>query len=87
MKPKVKIWYRDLYQAGGAIVDVTSCRDRALGINAYSGARTVLDSGGVIQGYQMYADVISAQSNIYVADHEGKIVSSNKDSVIGFSYY
>ena len=39
------------------------------------------------QLYQMYADVISAQSNIYVADSEGKIVSSNKDSIIGFSYF
>lgn len=98
MNPKIKIWYRDLYQAGGAIVDVASYRDRALGINAYSAARTVRSSDGEIQGYlminaderqlyQMYADVISAQSNIYVADSEGKIVSSNKDSIIGFSYF
>ena len=98
MNPKNKIWYRDLYQAGGEIVDVASYRDRILGINAYTAARTVLNSEGEIIGYlminaderqlyQMYAEVISAESNIYVADGEGKIVSSNRDTIIGFSYF
>ena len=98
MDPKIKIWYSDIYQAGGEIVDVASYRDRSLGISAYTAARTVLDGRGRVSGYlminaderqlyQMYADVISAQSNIYVVDEEGRIVSSNRDTIIGFSYF
>lgn len=98
MNPKIKIWYSDIYQAQGEIVDVASYRDRLLGINAYSAARTVLDDQGEIIGYlminaderqlyQMYADVISAESNIYVVNSEGQIVSSSRDTIIGFSYF
>lgn len=98
MNPKIKIWYSDIYQAQGEIVDVASYRDRLLGINAYSAARTVLDGQGEIIGYlminaderqlyQMYADVISTESNIYVVDSEGQIVSSSRDTIIGFSYF
>ena len=98
MNPKTKIWYRDLYHSEGAIVDVASYRDRLLGITAYTAVRTVLDSQGEIIGYlmisaderqlyQMYSEVISEESNIYVADGEGRIVSSNRDTIIGFSYF
>ena len=98
MNPKIKIWYSDIYQAQGEIVDVASYRDRLLGINAYSAARTVLDDQGEIIGYlminaderqlyQMYADVISAESNIYVVNSEGQIVSSSRNTIIGFSYF
>lgn len=98
MNPKTKIWYRDLYHSEGAIVDVASYRDRLLGITAYTAVRTVLNRQGDITGYlmisaderqlyQMYAEVISEESNIYVADGEGRIVSSNRDTIIGFSYF
>lgn len=98
MNPKIKIWYNNLYEAHGEIVDVASYRDRQLGINAFSAARTVLDSEGKIIGYlminaderqlyKMYADVISEGSNIYVVDSSGRIVSSNRDNIIGFSYF
>ena len=98
MNPKIKIWYSDIYQAQGEIVDVASYRDRLLGINAYSAVRTVLDGQGEIIGYlminaderqlyQMYADVISTESNIYVVDSEGQIVSSSRNTIIGFSYF
>lgn len=98
MNPKIKIWYNDIYQASGEIVDVASYRDRELGINAYSAARTVRNASGEIIGYlminaderqlyQMYADVISSDSNIYVVNNEGQIVSSSRDTIIGFSYF
>lgn len=98
MNPKIKIWYNDIYQASGNIVDVASYRDRELGINAYSAARTVLGASGEIIGYlminaderqlyQMYADVISSDSNIYVVNDEGQIISSSRDTIIGFSYF
>ena len=98
MNPKIKIWYNDIYQASGNIVDVASYRDRELGINAYCAARTVLGASGEIIGYlminaderqlyQMYADVISSDSNIYVVNDEGQIISSSRDTIIGFSYF
>ena len=98
MNPENKIWYSDLYQSEGEIVDVASYRDRILNINAYTAARTVLDKDGEIIGYlminaderqlyKMYAEVISDESNIYVVDEDGRIVSSNRDTIIGFSYF
>ena len=39
MNPQIKIWYKDIYYAGGDIVDVASYRDKALGINSFSAAR------------------------------------------------
>lgn len=98
MNPQIKIWYKDIYYAGGAIVDVASYRDKALGINSFSAARTIPDSEGQVLGYLMinaderqlwrtYSDVISQDSNIYITDPEGRIVSSNREQIIGFSYF
>ena len=85
MNPKIKIWYNDIYQASGNIVDVASYRDRELGINAYCAARTVLGASGEIIGYlminaeerqlyQRYANVISSDSNNDVVNEEGQII-------------
>ena len=98
MNPKNKIWYRDLYQAGGEIVDVASYRDRILGINAYTAARTVLNSEGEIIGYlminaderqlyQMYAEVISAESNIYVQTEREKSFPATGIPLSGFPIF
>lgn len=98
MNPKIKIWYSDIYQAQGEIVDVASYRDRLLGINAYSAVRTVLDGQGEIIGYlminaderqlyQMYADVIRDGSSIYVVNSSGQVISSSRSDLIGFNYF
>ena len=79
MSPKTKLWYNDIYEAKGAIMDVSSYRDDQLGIKAYTAARTVPDASGNIIGclminaderqlYKTYEEVIGPQSNIYVAD-------------------
>lgn len=97
MSPKTKLWYGELYNAKGAIMDVSSYRDHQLGVKVYTAARTVLDADGNIIGclminaderqlYKTYEEVVGAQSNIYVADGEGRIVSSNRDALIGLSY-
>lgn len=97
MNPQIKIWYKDIYYAAGDIVDVASYRDKALGINSFSAARTITD-GDEVLGYLMvnaderqlwrtYSDVISEESNIYVTDPGGRIVSSNLEQIIGFSYF
>ncbi len=98
MSPKTKLWYNDIYEAKGAIMDVSSYRDDQLGIKAYTAARTVPDASGNIIGclminaderqlYKTYEEVIGPQSNIYVADSKGRIVSSNRDTLIGLSYF
>ena len=98
MNPQIKIWYKDIYYAGGHIVDVASYRDKALGLNSFSAARTIPDGEGNVLGYLMinaderqlwrtYSDVISENSNIYITDPEGRIVSSNLEQIIGFSYF
>ena len=98
MNPQVKIWYKDIYYAGGDIVDVASYRDRALGVNSFSAARTISGGEGEVLGYlmvnaderqlwRMYSDVISENSNIYITDQDGRIVSSNLEQIIGFSYF
>ncbi|HIT89432.1 MAG TPA: histidine kinase [Candidatus Merdenecus merdavium] len=98
MNPEIKIWYSDLYNARGDIVDVACYRDKMLNINSFCAARTVLDEQGEIIGYLMiniderqiydtYQDVISSGSNIYIADDKGSIVSSNVSGIIGFDYF
>lgn len=98
MNPQIKIWYKDIYYAGGDIVDVASYRDKALGINSFSAARTITADDGEVLGYLMvnaderqlwrtYSDVISENSNIYITDPGGRIVSSNLEQIIGFSYF
>lgn len=97
MNPQIKIWYKDIYYAAGEIVDVASYRDKALGINSFSAARTITN-GDEVLGYLMvnaderqlwrtYSDVISEDSNIYITDPHGRIVSSNQEQIIGFSYF
>lgn len=84
MNPKSKLWYNDLYNARGDIVDIASYKDKMLGVNSFTAARTVLDGNGQIIGYlminvnerqifQTYEDIIS-ESGIYIADDGGRIV-------------
>lgn len=98
MNPKSKLWYNDLYNARGDIVDIASYKDKMLGVNSFTAARTVLDGNGQIIGYlminvnerqifQTYEDIISEGSSIYIADDGGRIVSSNESSIIGFNYF
>lgn len=97
MNPEIRIWYKDLYEAKGGIVDVASYKDKALGVNSFVAARTVLAPDGAILGYLMinvnerqifntYSDVIAPQSNIYIADENGNIISSNINGIVGFHY-
>lgn len=98
MDPRQKVWNRQVVAAEGAIVDVGSYQDRALGIASFSAARSILDEQGELVGflminaderqlYRMYADVIRADSNIYVTNSAGQIISSNRSELIGFSYF
>lgn len=98
INPEIRIWYRQLYAAGGEIVDIASYKDKALSVNSFVAARTVLDENGGILGYLMinvneqqiyktYADVISPGSNIYVTDNDGNIISSNVSKIVGFHYF
>lgn len=98
MNPESKLWYNDIYYAGGDIVDIASGKDKMLGINSFTAARVVLDQSGSVIGYlminvkerqifQAYEDVISRGSNIYIADRDGRIVSSSDSTLIGFQYF
>lgn len=98
INPTIRIWYRDLYEAKGDIIDVASFDDRALGVNSFVAARTVLDSEGAIAGYLMiciderqiydtYDDIIAQNSNIYIADNNGDIISSNVERIVGSHYF
>ena len=98
MNPEIRIWYNDLYNARGNIVDAACYRDKMLNNNSFCAARTVLDEQGEILGYLMiniderqiydtYQEVISSGSNIYIADDRGTIVSSNVSGIIGFNYF
>lgn len=98
MNPEIKIWYRDIYRAKGQIVSVANYKDRSLGIDSYSAARTVLDENGNITGYlminanerqlyKMYSEVRNEKSNIYITNDEGRIISSNEEDMIGLEYF
>ena len=98
MNPKIRIWYKALYDAKGAIVDVASYKDKALGRNSFVAARAVLAPDDSILGYLMinvnerqifntYSDVIAPKSNIYIADEQGNIISSNVNNIVGFHYF
>lgn len=96
--PTIRIWYRDLYEAKGDIIDVASFDDRALGVHSFVAARSVPDASGQIAGYLMiciderqiydtYDDIISENSNIYIADGHGDIISSNVSQIVGTHYF
>lgn len=98
MNPEIKIWYRDIYDARGEIVSVANYKDHSLGIDSYSAARTVLNEEGEIKGYlminanerqlyKMYSEVRNDKSNIYITNDEGRIISSNEESMIGLAYF
>lgn len=98
MNPEIRIWYKDLYAKKGEITDVACYKDKALGRNSFVAARTVIDSAGNIVGYLMinineqqifhtYEDVISPESNIYVVNSNGDIISSNISKIAGFHYF
>lgn len=96
--PTIRIWYKDLYNARGNVVEVASFKDKYLGKNYYIAARTVQNIKGEITGYLMilideeqiyrtYYDVIAQESNIYVANEKGDIISSDKKNVVGTHYF
>lgn len=98
INPTIRIWYQDIYKANGGIVDVASYKDKALGVNSFVAARAVLGTDGKIIGYLMinvneqqiyhtYSDVIATNSNIYITDSDGYIISSNVTKIVGFQYF
>lgn len=98
INPTIRIWYRDLYEARGDIIDVASFDDRALGLHSFVAARSVPDPQGGIAGYLMiciderqiydtYDDIISENSNIYITDDNGDIISSNVSQIVGTHYF
>lgn len=98
MSPLTKIWYRDMLEAGGEIIDVPSYKDKITGISYFSVARAIMDQAGnplaylmininERQIYQMYEAVISNESIIYIVDNEGTIISSNQERLNGFNYF
>ena len=98
INPTIRIWYRDLYEARGDIIDVASFDDRALGLHSFVAARSVPDPHGGIAGYLMiciderqiydtYDDIISENSNIYITDDNGDIISSNVSQIVGTHYF
>ena len=98
INPTIRIWYRDLYEARGDIIDVASFDDRALGLHSFVAARSVPNPQGGIAGYLMiciderqiydtYDDIISENSNIYITDDNGDIISSNVSQIVGTHYF
>lgn len=98
MNPEIRIWYKDMYEAGGGIVDIASYKDRTMKLNSFVVARTVLSPDGAILGYLMinvkerqifnsYYDVVAPDSTIYISDDGGNIISSNLDEIVGFHYF
>ena len=96
--PSIRIWYRDLYLAHGDIIDVASFDDRALDMHSFVAARAVLDAQGDIIGYLMiciderqiydtYSGIIAPNSNIYIADASGDIISSSMKQIVGSHYF
>lgn len=98
MNPEIRIWYKDIYSAHDQIVDVASFKDKFLNRNSFVAARTISSGTGNVIGYLLininekqilstYDDVISPNSNIYIADHEGDIISSNISKIVGSHYF
>jgi sensor histidine kinase YesM len=98
MNPKIRIWYRDVLEAGGEIIDVACYKDKYLGERVFLAVRTVLNAQGEVIGYlcinaneqqlfNMYEEIISPESNVYIADNEGYIISSSESKIVGFQYF
>lgn len=98
MNPKIRIWYRDVLEAKGEIIDVACYKDKYLGTRGFLAVRTVLNDEGNVMGYlcinadekqlfNMYEELISPESNVYIADSEGYIISSSKSKIVGSQYF
>lgn len=98
MKPKNKIWYKDILQAGGEIVDVANIKDPEDGRNYYCAARIMYDQEEHPAAYliitvderklyNMYYRVVSEDSTLYIVDGEGTIISSSNEKINGFNFF
>lgn len=98
MNPKIRIWYRDVLEAKGDIIDVACYKDKYLDEQVFLAVRTVLNDEEEVIGYlcinanekqlfDMYEEIISPESNVYIADSEGYIISSSESKIVGFQYF
>lgn len=98
INPTIRIWYKELYEAKGKIIEVASYKDKYLGSNYYVTARMVQNPDGRTAGYlmiliderqisQTYEDVIFPNSSIYITNDKGDIISSDQKNIIGFHYF
>lgn len=98
MRPKIKIWYKEMYQGRGKMVDIASYKDKLLGTSSFCVARSIINRYGEPlaylminiderQIYEMYKNVTDENSNIYIVDQSGTIVSSNIQKLRGFNFF
>lgn len=98
MKPKNKIWYKDMLRAAGGIVDVAHYKDLEKGKGYFCAARAIFDSEGDALAYlvisvderklyNMYYRVVSGDSTLYIVDGEGTILSSSNEKINGFNFF
>lgn len=97
MNPKYKIWFKKVCMAEGDVVDIANYKDRKSTKEYFSVARVIMIND-LIEAYlminvnerdifKMYNSIISPESNIYVIDENGTIISSNIENLCGFNYF
>lgn len=99
MSPKTKIWWGDLLDEKGHIVDVASYKQVKGGPSSFCAARVMNDSSGKPLAYLMvnmretkirdlYRYLTQENSNtIYVADKGGNIISCSNSKLNGFHFF
>ena len=99
MSPRTKIWYKDMLDAKGEVIDIANYKDKATGQNYFSTARVMADENGEALAYlmisveeaqlrEMYESVIrDRQNTIYIVDGEGTIISCSNQRLNGFNFF
>lgn len=99
MSPKTKIWYKDMLDAHGEVVDIANYKDKASGQSYFTTARVMTDQEGKPLAYlmigveeaqlrEMYESVIRDRQNIiYIVDGEGTIISCSNQKLNGFNFF
>lgn len=99
MSPRTKIWYKDMLDAKGEVIDIANYKDKATGQNYFSTARVMADENGEALAYlmisveeaqlrEMYESVIrDRQNTIYIVDGDGTIISCSNQRLNGFNFF
>lgn len=98
MNPEIKIWYRDILDAKGGIVEIESYKDVMRDKGYYGTARCIMGTERQILGYlmvitdesniyNMYSELLTGGREIYITNEEGTVISSSRRKVNGFDYF